>query len=92
MIVAKTFARSKVVRAYAKGQITVPRDFREALGIGIGTLLSVSLVGDHLVVTPIGDEPSSIRRYSEDDVARFLEEDRLDPVTARRVRDLMARE
>ena len=83
--------RRKVIKALAKGQITIPTEFREALGIDAETLLSISLVGDHLELVPLrpGEE---LRRYTDEDISRFLEEDKLDLETAQRVRDLLRRE
>ncbi len=83
--------RRKVVRALAKGQITIPREFREALGIDVETLLSVSLVGDHLEVTPLRPGGEQLRGYTEEDIARFLKEDKLDQETAQRVGELLQR-
>ena len=82
--------RRKVIKALAKGQITIPTEFREALGIDAETLLSISLVGDHLELVPLrpGEE---MRRYTDEDISRFLEEDKLDLETAQRVRDLLRR-
>ncbi len=74
--------RRKVIKALAKGQITVPTEFREALGIDAETLLSISLVDDHLELVPLrpGDE---LRRYTD--------EDKLDQKTAQKVRTLLGR-
>ncbi len=82
--------RRKVIKALAKGQITIPTEFREALGIDAETLLSISLVGDHLELVPLrpGEE---LRRYTDEDISRFLEEDKLDLETAQRIRDLLRR-
>ncbi len=82
--------RRKVIKALAKGQITIPTEFREALGIDAETLLSISLVGDHLELVPLrpGED---LRRYTDEDISRFLEEDKLDLETAQRVRDLLRR-
>ena len=85
-------ARRKVVKALAKGQVTIPSEFREALGIEAETLLSISLMGDHLEITPLRTGEEGLRRYTEEDIARFLKEDKLDQETARRVRDLLRRE
>ncbi len=85
----QTTVRRKVVRSLSKGQITIPREFRDALGIDSETLLSVSLVDDHLEITPLRQSNEAIRRYSEDDISRFLEEDKLDPETAERVKELL---
>jgi len=83
--------RRKVVKTLPKGQVTIPSEFREALNIEAETLLSVSLVGDHLEIAPLRLGEEGLRRYTEEDIARFLEEDKLDQETARRVRDLLGR-
>ena len=83
--------RRKVVKALAKGQVTIPNEFRKALGIETETLLRISLVGEHLEITPLHDLDEALRRYTEKDIARFLEEDKLDEETAGRVRDLLER-
>ena len=85
---AQATTRRKIVKPLAKGQVTIPVEFREALGIGAETLLSVSLVGDHLEVRPLLQE-EELRRYADEEVSRFLEEDKLDRQTARRVRELL---
>lgn len=87
----ETKTSRKVVKALAKGQVTIPSQFREALGIDAETLLSVSLVGDHLEIAPLRQGEEALRRYTEEDISRFLEEDRLDQETARRVRELVRR-
>ena len=81
-------ARRKVVKALPKGQVTIPSEFREILGINAETLLSISLVGDHLEIAPLRPE-EELRRYAEEEIDRFLEEDKLDEKTARRVRELL---
>ena len=80
--------RRKVVKGLAKGQITIPIEFRETLGIDTETLLSVSVVGDHLEMTPL-HEGEELRLYTDEDIARFLEEDKLDEQTAEKVRELI---
>ena len=64
---------------------------QKALGIDAETLLSITLVEDHLEVTPLRQSEDALRRYTEEDIARFLEEDKLDEETARRVRELVRR-
>jgi AbrB family looped-hinge helix DNA binding protein len=88
--VAQVKRRRKVIKALAKGQITIPTEFREALGINAESLLRISLVDDHLEVTPLRPE-EELRRYAEEDVSRFLEEDKLDETMAQKVRGLLRR-
>lgn len=84
-----TKPRNKVVRALPKGQLTIPRDFRDALGIEADSLLTISLVNDHLEIAPLRPAADDLRRYSERDIARFLKEDRLDAATAKKVQALL---
>ena len=84
-------AKQRIVKPLAKGQITIPAVFRTALGIDADTLLSVSLVGDHLEVIPLQYGQEALRRYTDDEVSRFVEEDKLDPKVAKKVRDLLGR-
>ena len=88
---AQPTPRRKVIKVLAKGQITIPAEFREALGIDAETLLSITLVEDHMEVTPLGQGEDALRRYTEDDISRFLEADKLDEETAQRVRELVRR-
>ncbi len=87
----QTKTRRKVVKALAKGQITITNEFRQALGIDAETLLSISLVGDHLELSPLRQGQEALRRYTEEDISRFLEEDKLDEETAHQVRELLGR-
>lgn len=80
----------KVVRPLPKGQITIPVAIRRALGITESSLLEIGLDGERIVFSKldhIGD--SSLRLYSDEEIAEFLEEDRITPEIAQRVRDLM---
>jgi len=86
---ATTKAQSKVIKTLPKGQITLPAEYRAALGIEADTLLTVSLVGDHLEVSPLRNMENDLRRYTDEEVAAFLEEDKLDEATAAKVRQLL---
>jgi AbrB family looped-hinge helix DNA binding protein len=46
-----------VVKTHAKGQIIMPKDVRDKLGIKPGTSLSVTLVDDHVEIRPLPDDP-----------------------------------
>ena len=78
-----------MVKPFGKGQITIPAEFREALGIGSDTLLTVTLEGDRLVVKRVSLGDEGLREYTEQEIAQFLEEDKLDPEVGRKVRELL---
>ena len=89
---AQTKVSRKVVKTMAKGQVTIPAEFREALGIDADKLLNISLVEDHLEITPLRQGEEALRRYTREEVSRFVEEDKLEPDIAQRVRELLRRE
>ena len=45
------------VKTHAKGQIIMPKEIRDKLGIKPGTALSVKLVDDHVEIRPLPDDP-----------------------------------
>ncbi|HEV8306166.1 MAG TPA: AbrB/MazE/SpoVT family DNA-binding domain-containing protein [Methylomirabilota bacterium] len=84
---------AKLVRPLPRGQITLPVEFRRRLKIDADTILNVTLKGDRIEIIPLRAVPRGVtlREYAEDDIARFLKEDRLDSATAAKVRRLLGR-
>ena len=82
---------SKIVRPLSKGQITIPAQFRERLGIDQDSLLNIILLEDRLEVVPVRiGEQESLREYTDEEIKSFLQEDKIDPETAGKVRKLLA--
>jgi AbrB family looped-hinge helix DNA binding protein len=46
-----------VVKASSRGQIVIPKEFREKLGILAGRKLLLRLVENHLEIVPLPEEP-----------------------------------
>lgn len=46
-----------MVKTYTKGQIVIPKEIRDKLGIKPGKMLSVKLVNNHVEITPLPDDP-----------------------------------
>jgi AbrB family looped-hinge helix DNA binding protein len=84
---------TKLVRPLAKGQITLPAEFRRRLKIDADTLLSLTLKEGAIEIVPLRPlaPEERLREYGDDEIERFLQEDRLDPDTAARVRRLLGR-
>jgi bifunctional DNA-binding transcriptional regulator/antitoxin component of YhaV-PrlF toxin-antitoxin module len=86
-------ALTKLVRPLSKGQITLPIEFRRRLKIDAETILSLTLKGGQIEIVPLRPMPreEALREYGQDEIERFLTEDRLDPATATKVRRLLGR-
>jgi AbrB family looped-hinge helix DNA binding protein len=83
---------TRLVRPYAKGQITIPAEFRKRLGIDESSLLRLELKGSKIEITPvrIAEEGRRLREYSNAEIEAFLEEDKISAKTAAKVRELLA--
>lgn len=84
---------TKIVRPLAKGQITLPIEFRRRLKIDASTILQLTLKGGRIEIVPVRPvaQEEAARDYGQDEIQRFLKQDRLDPRTAAKVRRLLGR-
>ncbi len=83
---------TKVIKPLAKGQITIPVEFRRRLNIGSDTFLQLTLKRGKIEIVPLRLVPEGealLREYTDEEIQRFLEEDRLDPETLAKVRQLL---
>ena len=82
----------RIVRPFGTGQITIPAEFRRLLDIGPDTLLKVTLCEESIEIRPLqlAGQPGSLREYSSEEIEQFIAEDKLDPVTAAKVKKLLA--
>ncbi len=81
-----------VVKPLAKGQITIPVEFRRRLNIGADTFLQLTLKGEKIEIVPLRLVPKGeplLREYTDEEIQLFLEEDKLDPETLAKVRFLL---
>ena len=81
---------TRLVKPYAKGQITIPAEFREKLGIDQDSILQLELKGSIIEITPLRlVEDLLLREFDTSEIDSFLEEDKIDIDTANRVRELL---
>jgi bifunctional DNA-binding transcriptional regulator/antitoxin component of YhaV-PrlF toxin-antitoxin module len=83
---------TKIVKPLSKGQITIPMEFRRRLSIDADTFLQLTLKEGKIEILPLQMVPEGgalLREYTDEEIQRFLEEDRLDPQTLAKVRQLL---
>jgi len=69
------------VKLLSKGLITIPKPMRERLNLQQGEVVKVRLVGKRLVIEP--REVADYEVYSDEELQRMLEEDKLSPKLAK---------
>lgn len=81
---------TRIVQLPARGQITLPTDFRRKLGLKEGSLLEMRLTGDKIEIRLVPGTTQVLREYTEAELQQFLEEDKISAETAGAVRRLLA--
>ena len=73
-----------LLRPTSRGQITIPKPIRQKLNFNPDTVLNIGLEGDRIVIRPLnlGSFNRPIRVYSDEEIDRFLAEDKLSPEDA----------
>ena len=51
-----------VVKASSKGQVVIPKEVRDKLGIGPGSRMVIRVVGNHAELFPLPDDPIAALR------------------------------
>jgi len=84
---------TKIVKPLSRGQITIPIEFRNKLGIGSNTILSLTLKGNKIEITPAvvrEFNEEELRKYTDKEISQFLKDDKIDKDTARTVKRLLS--
>jgi bifunctional DNA-binding transcriptional regulator/antitoxin component of YhaV-PrlF toxin-antitoxin module len=80
---------TRVIQPSQQGFIVIPDEIREALGVTDSTRLLVRLVDDHIIISKVKEPTgpgesadSSVRIYTDEEIAEFFEEDKIPPELA----------
>lgn len=86
---------TKLVKTLEKGQITIPAAMRRRLGIGKSSYLRAYTSGSKLILEPVRLDPGKtgaeqyLRSFSNEEIAEWLELDRLDEGTRKKAKSLL---
>lgn len=83
---------TRIVKPLAKGQITIPIEFRRRLNISADTFLQLTLKEGKIEIVPLRLVPEGealLREYTDEEIRCFLAEDKLDPKTLAKVRQFL---
>lgn len=66
-----------LLRPTSKGQVTIPKSFRQKLNLGTDTFLKATLEGQKIIFQPVTVKPANIRIYTDQQIKDFMKEDKL---------------
>ena len=92
MLIEQETPINRIIKPLPRGQITIPIEFRKKLGIDEDTFLNLALKGNKIEITPVIIRESNdedLRDYTNEEIAEFLSEDKIDQKTADIVRELL---
>ena len=77
-----------IIKPLAKGQITIPVSFRQALKINEQTLFQAQLKDDGIFLTPVNLDwkEKYIREFSEEEIKQWIKDDKLDKKTLKKIK------
>ena len=84
---------TKIVKPLSRGRITIPVEFRQKLKIGEDTILDLTLMDNKIYITPlalIDKSEKDIRNYTNNEIAEFLLEDKIDQKTEKILKKLLS--
>ena len=83
---------AQIIQPMSKGQITIPSTMRRALGIDETSLLAIRVDGDRLIISKLTPrDEDGVRVFSDEEIAEFLEEDKISPELADWAREYVRR-
>ena len=78
------------LKVLGKGMVTLPKQWRDELGIESGDILKARKKGNMVVIEPQQNRSAPYRVYSDNEIDDFLKTDALSPTFAKKVRDDVA--
>jgi AbrB family looped-hinge helix DNA binding protein len=73
------------LKVLGKGMVTIPKSWREELGIESGDILKAKKEGDRVVIRPQKMKRAPYRIYTDSEIDEFLKEDILPAKLAKKV-------
>ena len=80
---------TKVVKTQSKGMVTIPIEFRQKLGINENSLLEAKLMSNGVMFMKIEYRPPSEEVYSDNQIKEWMDEDKLDAKTTKKLEKLL---
>ena len=79
----------KIVKTQEKGMITIPVEYRRKLDIQPNALMEARIVDNGILFTKLSGTDSATSIYSDEDISQWLEDDKLTPEAAAKIKKLL---
>ncbi len=76
--------QEEYLRILGKGMVTIPKEWRDELGLEEGEIVKAQKIGNKMVIES-GTERVPYRIFSNEEIEQWLKEDRLPPVLAKKI-------
>ena len=75
------------LKILGKGMITLPKKWRDELGITNGDIVTAKKEGNKVIIEPFKSLPVPYRVYSDSEINNFLAEDKLSEVLRKKLKN-----
>lgn len=75
------------LKVLGKGMVTLPKKWREDLGVATGDVIKAKKEGNKVVIEALQTERVPYRIYTDAEIDQFLKEDRLPKRLAQKLKD-----
>src|SRR3712207_1059387 len=83
--------REEWLKVLGKGMVTIPKKWRDEMGIEDGDVVKAKRQGNTVVIEPQREPNAPYRVFGADEIKEFLEEDKLPDSFANEVRERLSR-
>ncbi len=87
---SQTFNNQEWLKVLGKGMVTIPKQWRDELGIEEGAVVKARKQGNKVVIETQGTTTVPYRIYSDAEINKFLKEDQLPGQLAKKVKKQLA--
>ena len=78
------------LKVLGKGMVTIPKQWRQELGIEEGDIIKAKKEGKRLVIEPQQENFAPYRVYSDEEIDAFVKEDKLSSSLANKIQKNLA--
>lgn len=78
-----------IVKVLPKGLVTIPKKWREELGITENGLARMRREGRKLIIEPVSIVGYPLREYSTEEIRQFIKVDRVNPQLRSRIKNML---